>query len=77
MSPAKRSPLMLSALLLAFAFLPVPGFCVFAHELAHLLGNLPHVDYAPNLMTNADGAGAKSGDLTEEQCTEILKLYGL
>lgn len=53
-----------------------PGFSVFAHELAHLFGNLDHVDDVPNLMTNASTKGAKSGDLTKAQCSEIVKLYG-
>lgn len=54
-----------------------PSFSVFAHELAHLFGNLPHIPEAPNLMTDADGPGAKSGDLNPAQCAEIRKLYGL
>jgi hypothetical protein len=53
------------------------SFSVFAHELAHLFGNLPHIPEAPNLMTDGDGPGAKSGDLNREQCAEIRKLYGL
>lgn len=53
------------------------GFSVLAHELAHLFGNLPHIPEAPNLMTDADGPGAKSADLNAQQCAEIRKLYGL
>lgn len=52
-----------------------PSYSTFAHELTHILGNLPHTDAAPNLMTNAETPGAKSGDLTPEQCAEIRKLY--
>ena len=54
-----------------------PGYSVFAHELTHLLGNLPHTPEYPNLMTDAEGPNAKSGDLTVEQCAEVRKLYGL
>jgi hypothetical protein len=51
-----------------------PTYSTFAHELTHILGDLPHTDAAPNLMTNAETPQAKSGDLTPEQCAEIRKL---
>lgn len=51
---------------------PRPSYQTFAHELVHLLGNLPHTPEHPNLMTAFEGAaGAKSGDLSEEQCQAI------
>lgn len=53
------------------------SFSLFAHELTHLFGNLPHTPASPNLMTEAETPGAKSGDLLEEQCVEIRRLYGL
>lgn len=53
------------------------SYSVFAHELTHLFGNLPHTPAKPNLMTDAATRGAKSGDLLEEQCVEIRKLHGL
>jgi hypothetical protein len=53
------------------------SYSMFAHELTHIFGNLPHTLASPNLMTDADTRGAKSGDLLEEQCVEIRKLYGL
>lgn len=51
------------------------SFSIPAHELTHILGDLPHTDASPNLMTNADGRGAKSGDLLPEQCEAIRHLY--
>lgn len=54
-----------------------PTYSVFAHELTHLLGNLPHTPAHPNLMTDDEGAGAKSGDLDPGQCAEVRKRYGL
>lgn len=54
-----------------------PTFSVAAHELAHLFGNLEHVSFAPNLMSSVGTRGAKSGDLTEQQCVEIRRRYGL
>lgn len=54
-----------------------PSYSVFAHELVHLLGNVGHVPDHPNLMTDDDGPGAKSGDLSPEQCAAVRKLYGL
>lgn len=48
------------------------SFNLAAHEIAHLLGNLEHVDEEPNLMSR----GRKSGDLAEWQCVEVRKLYG-
>ena len=53
------------------------SYSVFAHELTHLFGNLPHTPASPNLMTDADTPGAKSGDLLEEQCVEVRRLHGL
>jgi hypothetical protein len=50
------------------------SFSVPAHELTHILGDLPHTDASPNLMTNGEGRGAKSGDLTPEQCDAIRRL---
>lgn len=51
------------------------SYSVFAHELVHILGNLPHTRAAPNLMTEAQSPGAKSGDLNDAQCVEIRKLF--
>ena len=51
------------------------SFSVTAHELTHILGDLPHTPAHPNLMTEAEGSGAKSGDLTSEQCDAIRRLY--
>jgi hypothetical protein len=53
------------------------SYSMFAHELTHIFGNLPHTPASPNLMTDAQTPRAKSGDLLEEQCVEIRKLYGL
>ena len=53
------------------------SYSVFAHELTHLFGDLPHTPESPNLMTDASTPGAKSGDLLEAQCVEIRRLYGL
>jgi hypothetical protein len=50
------------------------SFSVFAHELTHILGNLPHTPARPNLMTDSDLPGSKSGDLLEEQCAAIRRL---
>ncbi|MDE2509912.1 MAG: hypothetical protein KGL74_02205, partial [Elusimicrobia bacterium] len=44
------------------------SFSVPAHELTHVLGDLPHTPVSPNLMTEGEQPGAKSGDLTPEQC---------
>lgn len=52
------------------------GYSVFAHELTHLFGDLPHTPARPNLMTDASTPGAKSGALLEEQCVEIRRLHG-
>jgi hypothetical protein len=51
------------------------SFSVFAHELTHLFGDLPHTRAHPNLMTDDGSVGAKSGDLTDEQCAAIRLLY--
>ena len=54
---------------------PVPGanasYSTFAHELAHLLGDLDHVDEGNNLMSSRDGANSKSGRLNPAQCRRI------
>lgn len=54
-----------------------PSYSITAHELAHLFGNLGHVDFAPNLMSNAETREAKSGDLDAAQCAAIAVLHGL
>lgn len=54
-----------------------PSYSMAAHELAHLFGDLPHTPANPNLMTDADYRGAKTGDLIEKQCVEIRRLRGL
>lgn len=51
------------------------SFSVPAHELTHILGDLPHTPVSPNLMTEGEQPGAKSGDLTPEQCDAIRRLY--
>ena len=51
------------------------SFSVFAHELTHILGDLPHTPARPNLMTESELPGSKSGDLLEEQCAAIRHLY--
>lgn len=53
------------------------SYSVFAHELTHLFGNLPHTPASPNLMTDASSRGAKSGALLEDQCAEVRRLHGL
>lgn len=54
-----------------------PSYSVVAHELAHLFGDLGHVSAAPNLMSDAETPGAKSGDLDAAQCAAIARLHGL
>lgn len=54
-----------------------PSYSITAHELTHLFGDLGHTDAAPNLMTNAESPGAKSGDLDASQCAEVVRLHGL
>lgn len=54
-----------------------PSYSVAAHELVHLFGDLGHTDAAPNLMTNAETPGAKSGDLDAAQCAAVALLHGL
>ena len=54
-----------------------PSYSTPAHELTHLFGNVGHTRASPNLMTDAEGPGAKSGDLLPEQCAEVRKLHGL
>ena len=53
------------------------SYSTFAHELTHLFGDLGHTDERPNLMTNAETPGSKSGDLSPAQCLEVRKLHGL
>jgi hypothetical protein len=53
------------------------SYSTFAHELTHLFGDVGHTRASPNLMTDAEGPGAKSGDLLPEQCAEIRKLHDL
>lgn len=56
----------------------VPGgsesYDTMAHELAHLLGNMGHIDVVPNLMTTHETPNSKSGDLTSEQCA-LMRLF--
>jgi hypothetical protein len=54
-----------------------PSYSITAHELTHLFGDLGHTDAAPNLMTNAETPGAKSGDLDASQCAAVVQLHGL
>ena len=53
----------------------VPGahasYNTFAHELAHLAGNLGHIEVYGNLMSSRDGRNSKTGALTAEQCAAI------
>jgi hypothetical protein len=49
-----------------------PSYSVAAHELVHLLGDLGHTLDRPNLMTDSDEPGAKSGDLNAAQCAAIV-----
>ncbi|MCC2677805.1 MAG: hypothetical protein K0R29_381 [Pseudobdellovibrio sp.] len=51
----------------------VASYSTLAHELTHILGDLGHTDDYPNLMSNSDKAGSKSGALNREQCSEIKK----
>ncbi|MDX6770386.1 MAG: hypothetical protein SF051_12700 [Elusimicrobiota bacterium] len=53
----------------------LPSYSVTAHELAHLWGDMGHVPVRPNLMSDFEDPGSKSGDLTAEQCVEIAKLH--
>jgi hypothetical protein len=50
-----------------------PSYSMAAHELAHILGDLPHIDAPYNLMSNAEVPGAKTGDLDDAQCAAIRK----
>jgi hypothetical protein len=56
----------------------VPGgtdsYDTMAHELAHILGNMGHIDVFANLMSTYDGEGSKTGDLTPEQC-ELIQSF--
>jgi hypothetical protein len=49
-----------------------PGYSTFAHELGHILGDLPHVETRGNLMT---AEGIKGGKLNAEQCKKIQNFY--
>lgn len=53
------------------------SYSTLAHELTHLFGDLGHTLDAPNLMSDADTPGAKSGDLSVEQCAAVRKRVGL
>lgn len=53
----------------------LPSFSVTAHELVHLLGDLPHTPARPNLMTESELPGSKTGDLDDEQCAAIQRLH--
>ena len=48
-----------------------PSYTNLAHELAHILGNLDHVDERNNLMSDDRSANAKTGRLNPEQCAQI------
>lgn len=54
---------------------PVPGchssYSTFAHELAHLLGDIDHVSEANNLMSSLTAPGSKTGHLSAVQCAKI------
>lgn len=54
-----------------------PSFSVIAHELVHILGDLGHTPATPNLMTDDESRGAKTGDLNDEQCAAIRQLRSL
>ncbi len=56
-----------------------PSFSLMAHEMAHVIGNLEHIQVAtPNLMnvyqsgTAEETGNAMSGDLNMDQCKAIL-----
>lgn len=54
---------------------PIPGanpsYNTLAHELAHILGDLDHVDEADNLMSSRTVPNSKSGRLNPDQCKSI------
>lgn len=54
---------------------PIPGahssYSTFAHELAHLLGDIDHVDLPGNLMSSRREPGSKTSGLTQAQCEKI------
>lgn len=54
---------------------PVPGahasYSTFAHELAHLLGDLDHVDEMDNLMSSETRPRSKTGRLSAAQCQQM------
>lgn len=52
-----------------------PSYSTMAHELVHILGDLGHVSGPYNLMSNAEVAGAKTGDLDDAQCAAV-RSYG-
>lgn len=51
-----------------------PSYSMIAHELTHILGDVGHTREHPNLMTDDESAGAKSGDLDDAQCAAIRQL---
>jgi hypothetical protein len=53
----------------------LPSFSIPAHELVHILGDLPHTPVRPNLMTESELPGSKTGDLDDEQCAAIHRLH--
>lgn len=53
----------------------VSSYDTFAHELAHIFGNMGHIPTQGNLMSSLEGRGAKSGGLTTDQCDQILKFF--
>jgi hypothetical protein len=54
---------------------PIPGahdsYSTLAHELAHLFGDLDHVDLPGNLMSSRREPNSKTSGLTNEQCEKI------
>lgn len=50
------------------------SYSMIAHELTHILGDVGHTRAHPNLMTDDESAGAKSGDLDDGQCAAIRQL---
>lgn len=52
-----------------------PSYSMMAHELTHILGDVGHTREHPNLMTDDESAGAKSGDLDDAQCAAIRLLH--
>ena len=54
---------------------PVPyataTYNTFAHEMVHILANTGHVMIRRNLMSEFEGRGMQTGDLTPEQCSAM------